>query len=143
MEAKELRIGNYVKLNAVYQKYKDSVEPLFHESQVLPISSIQEDNTIRLKKNTSHGDSIGCFPISYINPIPLTEDWLIKFGANKYSEYFELGHTEWYKEEDYFKPKSYYFADGFKDGFKLKYVHQLQNLYFALTGEELNYSVNP
>jgi hypothetical protein len=30
-----------------------------------------------------------------------------------------------------------YFSYGFEKSIELKYVHQLQNLYFALTGEEL------
>lgn len=78
-------------------------------------------------------------------PIPLTEEWLLKLGFVKKEDYDEelgaLYELEWwggfYKKEDYFIPKPYYFADAFCNDFKLRYVHQLQNLYFALTGEEL------
>ena len=77
-------------------------------------------------------------------PIPLTEEWLLKFG-------FENVHTDWFYK-DIAKTNSYQFCfniclsngkitldSGFDENsiIKLKYVHQLQNLYFALTGAEL------
>jgi len=54
-----------------------------------------------------------------IEPIPLTEEWLCKLG-------FDNNHwaTKWILE-DMPIPTG------------IKYVHQLQNLYFALTGKEL------
>lgn len=71
-------------------------------------------------------------------PLPLTEEWLIKFGFKKpaHSWNGDIFHlTEW----DEF-PLNWAVAMD-KNGailvLKLKYVHQLQNLYFALTGEEL------
>jgi hypothetical protein len=72
------------------------------------------------------------------NPLPLTEEWLIKFGFEKpaHSWNGDIFHlTEW----DEF-PLNWAVAMD-KNGailvLKLKYVHQLQNLYFALTGVEL------
>lgn len=71
-----------------------------------------------------------------IEPILLTEEWLLNFGfvPNGFSmvkgEFdveiwleSEIGHT--FKWND------------FVISISLKYVHQLQNLYFALTNEEL------
>ena len=73
--------------------------------------------------------------ISRHEPIPLTEEWLIKLGI----EFKDKKHLYWVKgafnlelteEGDvYFEVYSHYID--------VKYVHQLQNLYFALTGEEL------
>jgi hypothetical protein len=71
-------------------------------------------------------------------PIPLTEEWLIKFGFTE--EYRSKMHSTFYTEN-----LSYYFWYENKRqyaSFKgtdivCQYVHQLQNLYFALTGEEL------
>ena len=80
-----------------------------------------------------------------IEPIPLTEEWLLKMGFEK-----EI-------DDSSFIRKVYYYINDFEvefHGNKLvfrvenkhvtnyfahhtKYVHQLQNLYFALTGEEL------
>lgn len=75
------------------------------------------------------------------NPIPLTEEWLLKFGFEKLTD-----------SRDGFNNSSYTYTKGISfivhfDGVRLstnfwignekKYVHQLQNLYFALTNTEL------
>jgi len=90
-----------------------------------------------------------------ITPIPLTEDWLIRFGFTIVKEVVssltEFLLKDIYKglktahigenpvTDDYlFALKSngdnWYFQNKFHT---IKYVHQLQNLYFCLTGEEL------
>lgn len=78
--------------------------------------------------------------------IPLTEEWLFKFGFHYRNEHrghgsiLDLDHEDWKKSlalaklqnPDY---KGYCaLATGRQD---IVYVHQLQNLYFALTGNEL------
>lgn len=85
-------------------------------------------------------------------PIPLTPEWLEKFGfkfrvyGNENTEYdLNIGGTYCYlhgwKKKDEKEVKIdflYYDDDGTNEvGQVIKYVHQLQNLYFALTGEEL------
>jgi hypothetical protein len=88
-------------------------------------------------------------------PIPLTTNWLEKFGFEKnkdkrwmrgksrytifYSEYYATGEDNcmWrieYHDTDYGRNE---YKDCNQWGDVIKYVHQLQNLYFALTGEEL------
>ena len=68
----------------------------------------------------------------HINPIPLTEEWLLNFGYwkldNKDIHFVTKGHTIW-------KCDNLFMCD--KNGLIIKSVHQLQNLYFALTKEEL------
>jgi hypothetical protein len=73
-------------------------------------------------------------------PIPLTEEWLLKFGFEKSENNWKFldlyfGIISWEKlagtmfcleQESIFLPH-------------IKYVHQLQNLYFALTGEVLTF----
>ena len=70
-----------------------------------------------------------------IEPIPLTEEWLLKFGfeKNKNSDlYFRLNNYEYFIENGIID-------NGYSrmNEISVKYVHQLQNLYFALTGKEL------
>ena len=75
---------------------------------------------------------------SKAKPIPLTEEWLLKFG-------FEFG----IKLQDFARGKYQFvqlknkilYGEFSEEGIfyyntktKIKYVHQLQNLYFALTG---------
>ena len=71
-------------------------------------------------------------------PIPLTEEWLLRVGFEK--DGVRLGCKE-YKTNDlnvYKMIGDYpHFAHGVIDDIRLKYVHQLQNLYFALTNKEL------
>ena len=63
-----------------------------------------------------------------VQPIKLTEEWLKRFNWNPPKDIgvsFSLT-----TDEIHFVAGNYYK--------KIEHVHQLQNLYFALTGEELN-----
>jgi hypothetical protein len=71
------------------------------------------------------------------NPIPLTEEWLLKFGFLKEGEHGVcIAYGEW---EIITENKTYFMVHESSKGFVLPLfeVHQLQNLYHALTGEEL------
>lgn len=109
MKANELRIGNYL-------KWKD-------ESQIAQIRYI-------LKEAIGLEDDIPsdlATDLDFFEPIPLTEEWLLKFGfreSNKYLVKYRLGLKK--RGDNYFY-----------DNISIQYVHSLQNLYFALTDEEL------
>jgi hypothetical protein len=133
MEAKDLRIGNWVER---FVKNEG-----FYEIKV-------ESDIIRsVEYHNDYGyddDEI------YYNPIPLTEEWLLKFGFEKVVFNSDVeGHGVEYRksilhQNDYiivFEDMSVG-TQTFKDFAHVVYplkqhVHQLQNLYFALTGEEL------
>ena len=67
-------------------------------------------------------------------PITLTEEWLLKFGFENQGRWFAIMN---YPIELYVSPdKMVYIGDELSIGY-IEYVHQLQNLYFALTNEEL------
>jgi hypothetical protein len=82
-------------------------------------------------------------------PIPLTEEWLLKFGFEKrttvlHSVQYFIGFNpithDWMFDILWLVGHEYPF---YRNGhFAIKYVHQLQNLYFALTGEELTIKEN-
>lgn len=66
--------------------------------------------------------------------IPLTEGWLLRCGYIKSNSRFTSKGTF-----DLFTYNNKYFhlvSEGVE--IEIRHVHQLQNLYFALTGEELN-----
>lgn len=125
MKANELRIGNYVNFPEHYPNINDVTQLdeyiMFHES----------------------------FNPEKCRPIPLTEEWLVKFGAidrNKEErDRFNFKEINWYFgfTEPYGDFRIYQHPDSLKywldqyHTIEIKYVHQLQNLYFALTGEEL------
>jgi hypothetical protein len=124
MEVNEVRIGNYYQHNEKVEKVTPNVIEALWEF---------EDR-------------------KWIKPILLTEEWLLKFGFEKdgiaYSKNIDLfgGGKKLSFSGDYL-----YIIDSEKqntiptdiitmwnkDIKKNFYVHQLQNLYFALTGEEL------
>ena len=85
-------------------------------------------------------------------PIPLTEEWLLKFGFKKLWDIsegfqFELDLDNYWTKIVFQDDLSFGLEDkGGNDSIAFKndtlgYVHKLQNLYFALTGEELEYEV--
>ncbi len=115
MEAKELRIGNYV------------------ESSIIEIGMLKV-LAITTARDTNY---INACDIKFIEPIPLTEEWLLKFGFRFTSisdTYFKNTDDNLKQVNIHHKPFMLY---SFNCSTKLEYVHQLQNLYFALTGEEL------
>lgn len=112
LDAKELRIGNCV---------------LDIDNDVLSVSEITKDyvsfNNCNLKSRYSK-----------IKPIPLTEEWLIKLGFinDRVLEFYRNDITDSTIIIDY----NFICLLGYSH-VKLNYVHELQNLYFALTGREL------
>jgi len=124
MKANELRIGNLVDLGNRIAK----VIEINHLACVV-VDLEETQDTIEDYERTK--------------PILLTEEWLIKFG-------FKRHHADYSNDVIYIKnvPNNIEFEWGIypnelgsgvqiKNRKLLKYIHQLQNLYFALTGEEL------
>lgn len=74
-------------------------------------------------------------------PIPLSEKWLIKFGFEKQVTRYMVSYKKGLIDISYFNKSKvisiYVGAQRIDNGERIKHVHQLQNLYFALTGEEL------
>ena len=83
------------------------------------------------------------FPETY-KPIPLTEEWLLKFGFKKdiivdlYRLHNQFGSIIYYPSTSVEKAKINFMLTGacFMNN-NITNVHHLQNLYFALTGSEL------
>ncbi len=129
MKASELRIGNF----------------LLFVNKLQEVSSIHSDNTIRLRK-TKNDNCHGCYCVDSItiNPIPLTEERLLSLGfeyesfdenyviKNRYGYYDSIKKDDgkWRYNNDISDANCYFIRE-------LKYVHQLQNLYYALNEDEL------
>ena len=126
MKANELRIGNLIHHN------NDGINEVVEIKSIGYKAEGYSGYYLTYKGGSSTLESL--FGDDYLNtPIPLTEEWLVKFGY-KYKSY-GYGEEEW--KQWSFKG---YSLNGFTcntSGVNIKYVHQLQNLYFALTGEEL------
>lgn len=79
----------------------------------------------------------------HLDPIPLTPEWLERFGFEKYND--DANYEEGYKLGG-FNVQEYTFTDSVEYaclGVDVKTIHQLQNLYFALTNSELTLKDTP
>jgi len=137
MKASELRIGNYIadRGNKEWQiDHWESINKLSAKSNATMYMGI----LMETHPMTEYVD--------YIKPIPLTEEWLLKFGFEEITNYvFKSPSKQSAYELSYetlcynLKEKIFTVCTCDVHGFEttIEHVHQLQNLYFALTGEEL------
>ena len=87
------------------------------------------------------GDYIDYLTDESHKPIRLTEDWLLRMGFDTHKKHDQYLENQVYMTMD----AIYYVAQSFEDDhgcwnhceFEVKHVHQLQNLYYALTQKEL------
>lgn len=130
MDARELRIGNYIQ----YFGNVVQVEGIVNES-----------NGFGLQLNGGDFASINSNSLEHI---PLTEEWLLRFGFVKEVEYkkkinfsrfhlFQINASNSYNDNENEFKVNFYQSKQCVELCRIKHVHQLQNLYFALTGEEL------
>ena len=119
MKSTDFRIGNLV-----YYHIEDKMDEREAWDEVSPIDY----------------DDLRCFEQyednSEYRPILLNEEWLLKTGCDKKEDYFELDRfrLRWMNPYKYF-----YVTDVHSGGYftKLEFVHEWQNFYFILQGEEL------
>lgn len=124
MDVKELRIGNYLKTDRECQDDYVEVVEIYNENYFCTCSA-------GLNYQKEH-----------VKPIPLTEEWLVKFGFKKLTMdkhfcdmEFELTHP---LMRLYWDGRISMFQNGNTVGLNnIKHVHQLQNLYYSLTQKEL------
>ena len=114
LSANELRIGNW------YTSVKSKID--------VPVKCELTDFTqLDVMSDGAYNDP----PIDEMfEPIPLTKEWLLKFGFRKTFEY----------DRNIYRKGNIVLVGGVLFYFqwtKLDYIHQLQNLYFSLTGKEL------
>ena len=120
MKTNELRVGSLV-------------TTYFSDVRIFEVSAIHSDR-IYLKSIVDTSQS-GITPV-YIKPVPLTEEWFLKFGFKPLGNTFEFWENSIYSVEKEGNFWQVYYASNDRM-VQIKYVHQLQNLYFALTGKEL------
>lgn len=113
MKASELRIGNLVKWNG---------------------------NDYEVSLNTFYTEVSSNSMLEELSPIPLTEEWLVKLGFE--FDVFYQKHSNgiiciyWLDKVCLVSWCKYHRQDLLRYKYP-EYVHELQNLYFALKGEEL------
>jgi hypothetical protein len=125
MKASELRIGNYY----MFADYNGIVYRQVQEIKHNQFGLLSDYDIVNFE---------------ICRPIPLTEEWVLKLGfeyhsfdknyviKNKdgYCNSIKNNDGEWCYNNDISDANCYFIRE-------LKYVHQLQNLYYALNEEEL------
>ena len=112
LDTRELRIGNWVSYGGMYGYI-----------------TVFNNNKVVIKCNKSIHK---CY-VHDLYPISLTEQWLLDFGFQKsYINGFWNGEFKVIKKQGHF-----ILVVGSRH-IHILYIHQLQNLYFALTGEDLH-----
>lgn len=126
VEARDFRIGNKVNWIRKDQNLPDEIVEVYSitRSAVRVYTEIEELDEVLI-----YFDSI--------SGIPLTEYWLLKFGFEKRDSihyYNESFHIAFDNDRFWFMGVNYKVG-----GIELQSVHQLQNLFFSLTGQELTF----
>lgn len=129
MEAKELRIGNLVSYqNQNLKIYSIDATATLSESWVMYFYVLSDG----IMEKPIHTDS------TKLLPILLTDEWILSLGFENSGDFFILNDIRIYKFHPKFESDTYIFDFGMSNSYlELDYVHELQNLYFTLTGEEL------
>lgn len=125
IQINELRIGNLIERNGIIA--------------TIEIINNELDEVYFLGKDFYHSDFC-----CNLNPIPLTEEWLVKLGFSVINEN-SAGKRYGYIIDGIFSSDlTFTFwkttkqaGNFFRGDLQIKHVHQLQNLHFALTGAEL------
>ncbi len=146
MGTTDLRIGNFV---TTIDRSGEIHLPTGITKKIGQISFFKVDLYDFKRGFAIQNDSIR-IDISDLSPIPLTEEWLLKFGFEK-DDLTEGLYTKIMLEYNLEVSQNGFSGTLEKDllwfitikaynnqvTFQKRYVHQLQNLYFSLTGEEL------
>lgn len=134
VKATELMIGNLVTLGDKQRK-ELWCNQIHAQNEFFEVKTIYSDNDIALELD----DEIVDISEVDVEPIPLSRELLLKFNfyENRSNNSWQLdtkyGFSIWGRIDKGF----YVYVESDEIGNKIEYVHQLQNLYFALTGKEL------
>jgi hypothetical protein len=120
MKANELRIGSWVKHPAAVWSHRTEVQGYGYVE-------------FQWEEHDWAGIAECTINLEDVKPIPLTEEWLLKFGF----EYSDLNGDSGLWKIPPFQIYGKYNQFLYDYRLDVNYVHQLQNLYFALTYEEL------
>ena len=136
METKELRIGNYLQLTETSRQELWDCCEVRTESNVGNVDWINE-NEIGI---CVEGESFE-FEINDIEPIPLIEEWLVKSNAKRINDNFQSYILERFILTWKSAYKYWYVMDSESLTYltKIEFVHEWQNFYFVMQGEELRF----
>lgn len=138
IKANELRLGNYLQL----------------KGENFRVSEIQNNlQCVELKRKNLENPRLNDYEECDLDcndliPIPITEIILLSYGFKKRKSCFGYWIYEIMFHHTVFSVEEVdlglcYFYIGNTHVSQTRYVHELQNLYFSITGEELVFSTEP
>lgn len=136
MNASEFRVGNLLECKSLNNTYNDRI-PYYGDS-IYSIDGILSDMVL-LDVGYNSYIRVG---YNEIKPIELTEEFIERLGFTKIKSNYEESETyDFFKENIYLDMAntSIKINNVYCLSFIPAYVHQLQNIFFALTGEELTF----
>lgn len=153
IKANELRIGNYIKtynslcwVTTIFEKVPDNWDKIFQNTPPTK-EDIQRFHKWRGGCILVESSDDIITPDLYCNdeitkPIELTEEWLLKFGLQKTNSEWWIRVKSPICEAEQFSIYQIGLSEFVFDinkhiNINLLYVHQFQNLFFALIGEEI------
>ena len=119
LKESDLRIGNFIKVISSTKTFDSFIT----QAKGYDIVRIEE-------KSFNHWN---------YEPVVLNEEWILKFGFKRIEGNCERNYTNgvFHVFINSLNEVNFNFFPNFEWYKKIKYVHELQNLYFALTGSEL------
>jgi hypothetical protein len=133
MKANEFRRNNLLKFKDDEMLVVTGVGYNHNDEDIVYFSPYRKNVTLEEVKGKSTLRDTMYSIMSNVQPIPLTEEWLVKFGFKK-DEYYNAIVKQ---PIELHVQDNIYWCDILWNSMEIKHVHQLQNLFFALTGEEL------
>ena len=126
MEPTELRIGNFIQYNSPD-----------HSIWFDLVVGINYSDDFHVHMVELHGRTP--ININGISPIPITPEWLERLGFELHKPCGDEGFIKWKHKNGVYLLwiEGKFWHDHWSTGIWINSVHQLQNLYHALTGQEL------
>lgn len=137
MTPNELRVGNlFHKILRHTNIHLPDTSTVF-EVVAVPFGHIQAVRLGEIPAQVEKWDEINFYDAS---PMTLNEEWVLKLGGVKHDEDtygLKIGNTQcWFLKVNVPTPH-FVFVIPFDQSFSTSYVHRVQNIVHALTGEEL------
>lgn len=132
----DVRIGSLI--HGIWEEEDEEIDEYIEKWGIVRVVGLDENSSLgdgwSWMVESRHEEEVEMY--SGFSGIPLTEEWLIKFGAKKFDSDFIIDRFRLLHKSAY---GYYYVIDKQTNVYfsKVEFVHEWQNLFFAMNGMEL------